>query len=63
MTTKTSRMPSPSDIAYIDIGIFDYILDVLRERQVTYSSQQADFIYNEVVKDIKERIVCSIQPK
>lgn len=60
---KNLRMPSPSDVAYVDAGIFAYLMDVLREKQVNYSSPQADFIHNEVVKDIKKRIVCSIQPK
>lgn len=62
-SSKIHPMPSPSDVAYIEPGIFDYIMDVLREKQVNYSSPQADFIYNEVVKDVRKRIVCSIQPK
>ncbi|QGH45096.1 hypothetical protein [Ralstonia phage Reminis] len=56
-------MPSPGDIAYIEPGVFMYIMDVLREKRVSYDSPQADFIYNEVVKDIRNRIECSIQPK
>lgn len=60
---KTHPMPSPSDIAYIEPGVFAYIMDVLREKQVNYSSPQSDFIYNEVVKDVRKRIECSIKPK
>ncbi len=67
MTAKNSKsgdtpMPSPADVAYIDKGVFNYIMDVLRERTTTYSSPHADFIHNEVVKDIRKRIVCYIQP-
>ena len=56
-------MPSPSDVAYIERGVFNYIMDVLREKKVTYSSPQCYFIHNEVVKELRKRIVCSIQPK
>lgn len=61
--TSTSPMPSPSDIAYIDDGIFAYLMDVLRERKVTYQSPACDLIYNEVIKDVRKRICASIQPK
>lgn len=56
-------MPSPSDIAYIDEGVFAYIMDVLRERTVSYSSPVCDLIYNEVIKDVRKRVCASIQPK
>lgn len=60
---KILTMPSPSDIAYIDAGVHAYIMDVLRERSVNYNSPHADFIFNEVVKDVRKRICASIQPK
>lgn len=56
-------MPSPSDIAFIDEGVFAYIMDVLRERKVTYQSPACDLIYNEVIKDVRKRVCASIQPK
>lgn len=60
---KSLRMPSPSDVAYIDEGIFAYIMDVLREKRVDYKSPQHELIYNQVVREVRERIECSIQPK
>lgn len=62
MTTKIV-MPSPSDIAYIEPGIFAYIMDVLRERHVDYKSSHAELVRNEVIKELRCRIVSSIQPK
>lgn len=62
MTTKIV-MPSPSDVAYIEPGVFAYILDVLREKRVDYKSSHADLIYNEAVKELRCRITSSIQSK
>lgn len=62
MTTKIA-MPSPSDIAYIEPGIFAYIMYVLREKHVDYQSSHAELIRNEVIRDIRWKIECSIQPK
>lgn len=56
-------MPSPTDVAYIEAGIHDFIMDVLREKAVNYNSPHADFIRNEVIKEIRQRICSSIKPK
>lgn len=63
MTAKNLRMPTPSDVAYIDRGIHDYIMDVLREKRVNYTSPHHDLIYNQIVSELKVRICASIQPK
>lgn len=60
---KNLRMPSPSDVAYIDAGVHAYIMDVLREKRVDYKSPQHDLIYNQVVTEIKKLICSSIQSK
>ncbi|QHJ81053.1 MAG: hypothetical protein [Bacteriophage sp.] len=60
---KQNPMPSPTDVAYIEAGIHDFIMDVLRERAVNYNSPHADFIRNEVIKEIRQRICSSIKPK
>lgn len=60
---KSTMMPSPSDIAYVDEGVFAYIMDILREVRVDYKSQPCDFIKNEVLKEARARICASIQPK
>lgn len=60
---KTSPMPSPSDIAYIERGIYDYIMDCLREKPVDYTSPQHDFVRNEVLKEMRVRISSSVKPK
>lgn len=61
--TMNFPMPSPSDIAYIDRGVYMYIVDVLREKRVSYDSPHCDLIYNEIVKDLQRRICSSIKPK
>ncbi|QHJ79515.1 MAG: hypothetical protein [Caudoviricetes sp.] len=63
MKVKNSPMPSPSDIAYIERGIFDYIEDCLRDKQVDYTSPSHDFIRNEVLREVRSRIFSSVQPK
>lgn len=63
MAKNTQVMPNPSDIAYVDRGVFDFIMSVLRYKNVNYSSPHHDLIYNQVVKDVRERICSSIQPK
>lgn len=60
---KILRIPSPSDIAYIDKGIHAYIMDVLRDKRVDYKSDHADLIYNQVVRELRERICSSVRPK
>lgn len=62
MNLKTP-MPSPSDVAYIEDGVHALIMDVLRDKPITYSSPLHDFIYNEVVKEARIRICSSIRPK
>lgn len=60
---KNIRMPSPSDVAYVDPGVFAYIMDILRESRVDYRSAQHEFVKNEVLKEARARICASIQPK
>lgn len=59
----TMKMPSPSDVAYIEAGIHAYLMDVLREKRVDYKSPNCDLIYNEIVKELRCRIESSVKPK
>lgn len=60
---KNLTMPSPIDIAYIEPGVHAYIMDVLRDKRVDYQSPMHDLIYNEIVRDLRKRIECSVQSK
>lgn len=60
---KSLVMPSPSDVAYIEPGIHEFIMDVLREKRVDYRSPHHDLIYNQVVAELRERICSSVKSK
>lgn len=60
---KNLRMPTPSDVAYIEAGIHAYIMDVLRDKKVDYRSPDYELRYNLIVAELRERICASIQPK
>ncbi|WYM31510.1 hypothetical protein VL73_28 [Erwinia phage VL73] len=63
MTTKMTPRPSASDIAYIERGIYEYLMDILEPSTTDYTSDHSEFIRNEVLKDIKRKVSWAIQPK
>lgn len=62
MPMKMTPRPSANDVAYIDKGVFAYLMDILEPAPTTFCSPHAEFIRNEVLKEITRKIKWAIQP-
>lgn len=50
MTSENLRTLSPTNKRYLDKELYDFLKGLMREKPVTYKSDHADFVHNEVVR-------------